>query len=143
QGAGDFRRRCRDPARRYRASVPLREQRLLRGRRLSAGTADGSGAAVAGGARKGAQDDPDGRIAEDRSGDGEGWAADPVVEAVVTLRRRNSPIHILTAKISSRMAEKPNATRPNSSPDIHRKPMTLPVNLRSPGPKATQSKVSA
>ena len=56
---------------------------FLRGRRLSAGAADGSGAADAGNPREGAEDDSAGEAAEDRSGARGGRAAGAVVEEVI------------------------------------------------------------
>src|ERR1700752_2186376 len=73
----------------------LVERRFLRGRRLSAWAADGSGAANARGACEGVEDDPASGGAEDRSGTGRGWAVGEIVEAVNTQpssRRKPGPI---------------------------------------------------
>jgi hypothetical protein len=51
--------------------------------------------------------------------------------------------HIAIAQISSTTANRPKNARPIISPGMNPKPPMLPVNLRSPGPKATQSKVTA
>ena len=71
QGIRDCSRRCRDPARRHRASMPFGEQDFSRGRRLSAGTEDGCQRPTPENHAQGAEDDSGGEVAEDRSGDGE------------------------------------------------------------------------
>src|SRR6202043_3705053 len=56
---------------------------------------------------------------------------------------RNWPTHIPTAQISRMTAKNPKATRPTISSGMNPKPPKLPLNWRSPGPKAIQSKLSA
>jgi hypothetical protein len=87
-GDRDFSRRCRDPARRYRASMPLGEPRFRRGRGLSAGTEHARHAADAGEPCQGVADGPGGKAAEDRSGAGRSGAAGEIVEARLAVRHR-------------------------------------------------------
>jgi hypothetical protein len=82
-----------DPARRHRASMPRRDAGLLRGRRLSAGTADGFAAADAGEPCEGKEDDPASEAAEDRSGHGRQWTAAEVVDTRLAARRENGRKH--------------------------------------------------
>src|SRR5690349_15858718 len=64
----------------------LVERRFFGGRRLSAGTADGSGAADKRGARGGAEDDSESGGAEYRSSAGGGWRACRTMENRLTIR---------------------------------------------------------
>src|SRR5262249_21854364 len=86
----------RDSAGRHRASMHLVERRFLRGRRLSAGATDGSGAAEQGSACQGADDDSEGRGAEDRSCAGRGRAAGKIVEAHDLKRDQTTRLIIAT-----------------------------------------------
>ena len=54
----------------------------------------------------------------------------------------NSLIHIAAAQVSRMIAQTPNVARPKDALGVKPIPRKLPLNFRSPGMKATQSKIT-